>query len=399
MLNSRLEGLRDYPFQRLAALIGEQPPRTNIAPIDLSVGEPRRQPPAFVASMIDARRDSWNRYPPIQGTVEFRAACAKWLTRRYSLPEGMIDPETMVVPCAGTREGLYMAATLAVSPAKGAEPPLALMPNPFYQVYVGASVLAGAEPIFLSTSKETGFLPDLDALHARLLERTALFYLCSPANPQGAVASLDYWKRALDLARRHDFLLIADECYAEIYSTDQAPRGALEAAAASGGSLDNLLVCHTLSKRSSAPGLRSGFTVGSPHTIMLMKRLRTYACAATPLAALEAATALWSDEEHVVATRAEYRAKFDIAEKMLAGRFGFYRPEGGFYLWLDVGDGEVATKRLWSQAGIKVLPGAYLTRHSGSGPNPNEGYIRVALIEDLDKTQDALTRLLNVLQS
>ena len=273
------------------------------------------------------------------------------------------------------------------------------MPNPFYQVYVGASVLAGAEPLFLSTSKETGFLPDLDALEPALLDRAALFYLCSPANPQGAVASLDYWKRALELARRHDFLLVADECYAEIYSTDHAPSGALEAAAASGGSFDNLLVFHTLSKRSSVPGLRSGFSVGSPHTTNLMKRLRTYACAATPLATLEAATALWSEEEHVVATRAEYRAKFDVAEKLLAGRFGFYRPQGGFYLWLDVGDGEAAAKRLWSDAGVKVLPGAYLTRHEAEGRNPNQGYVRLALVEDVEKTEEALTRFLNVLQS
>jgi aspartate/methionine/tyrosine aminotransferase len=222
--------------------------------------------------------------------------------------------------------------------------------------------------------------------------------LCSPANPQGAVASLDYWKRALELARRHDFLLVADECYAEIYSTDAAPRGALEAAAALGGSLDNLLVFHTLSKRSSVPGLRCGFSVGSPHATMLLRRLRTYSCAGTPLATLEAATALWNDEEHVVETRAEYREKFDIAEKLFAGRFGFYRPPGGFYLWLDVGDGEEATQRLWSQAGVKVLPGAYLTRHDGEGPNPNQAYIRLALVDDAEKTKDALTRFLSVLQ-
>jgi aspartate/methionine/tyrosine aminotransferase len=398
MLNSRLEGLRDYPFQRLATLVGTEPPRINLPLLDLSVGEPRRPPPPMVAEIVQAKRDTWNRYPGINGTVEFRAACANWLNRRYSLPDGMIDAEAMITPCAGTREGLYMAATVAVSPREDGLRPLALMPNPFYQVYVGASVLAGAEPLFMATSKETGFLPDLDALDPATLDRTALCYLCSPANPQGAVASLDYWKRALELARRHDFLLVADECYAEIYSTDAAPRGALEAAAALGGSLDNLLVFHTLSKRSSVPGLRSGFSVGSPHATMLLRRLRTYGCAGTPLATLEAATALWNDEEHVVETRAEYREKFDIAEKLLAGRFGFYRPQGGFYLWLDVGDGEEATRRLWLEAGVKVLPGAYLTRHDAKGPNPNQGYIRLALVDDAEKTKDALTRFLNVLQ-
>jgi aspartate/methionine/tyrosine aminotransferase len=398
MLNSRLEGLREVPFQRLAALIGATPMRSNLPPIDLSVGEPRRPPPALIAELIDARRETWNRYPPVNGTVEFRAVCAKWLTRRYALPAGMIDPETMIAPCAGTREGLYMAATVAVPPRNGAAPPVAMMPNPFYQVYIGASVLAGADPIFLPTAKETGFLPDLEALDPALLDRAALFYLCSPANPQGAVASLDYWKRAITLARQHDFLLVADECYAEIYSTDVPPAGALEAAVALGGSLDNLLAFHTLSKRSSVPGLRSGFSVGSPQAINLMRRLRTYSCAATPLATLEAATALWGDEEHVVTTRNEYREKFDVAEKLLAGRFGFYRPAGGFYLWLDVGDGEEATRKLWSEAGVKVLPGAYLTRHDGPGPNPNQAYIRVALVEDVERTEEALTRFVNVLR-
>ena len=397
MLNSRLEGLRDSAFQRLAALIGASPPCSNLPTIDLSVGEPRRPPPALIAELVDAKRETWNRYPPVNGTIEFRSACARWLKRRYALPEGMIDPETMIAPCAGTREGLYMAATLAVPPRNGAAAPVAMMPNPFYQVYIGASVLAGADPIFLATSKETGFLPDLDALDPALLDRVALFYLCSPANPQGSVASLDYWKRALTLARRHDFLLVADECYAEIYSTDVPPPGALEAAVAMGGALDNLLAFHTLSKRSSVPGLRSGFSVGCPKAVALMKRLRTYSCAATPLATLEAATALWGDEEHVVTTRAEYREKFDIAERLFAGRFGFYRPAGGFYLWLEVGDGEEATRTLWSQAHVKVLPGAYLTRHDGPGPNPNQAYIRVALVEDAERTEETLTRLLNVL--
>lgn len=360
MLNQRIESLRDYPFRRLADLLAGAMPASNRPPIDLSVGEPRHQPPGFVAELIAARADSWNRYPPINGTPEFRAACANWLTRRYGLPRGMIDPETMIAPCAGTREALYMAATVAINPAEGSLKPLALMPNPFYQVYVGAAVLAGAEPVFLPATKTSAFLPDLDALTPEMLDRAQIMYLCTPANPQGAVADFGYLERALRLARRHDVLLVADECYSEIYSTDVAPTGALEVAARLGGSLDNLLVCHTLSKRSSAPGLRSGFSAGSPHAIGLMNRLRSYSCAATPLATMDAATALWNDEAHVVETRALYRAKFDIAERLLAGRFEFYRPQGGFYLWLDVGDGEAATRKLWAEGAVKVLPGAYL---------------------------------------
>jgi N-succinyldiaminopimelate aminotransferase len=398
VLNSRIEALRDYPFRRLAELLAEAKPRANVAPLDFSVGEPQHQPPPFVRSIIDARGDSWNRYPPINGTPEFRAACAAWLTRRYDLPPGTIDPETMITPCAGTREGLFMAATIAVDrPAPGGPPPLALMPNPFYQVYVGAAVLAGAEPVYMSATRETGFLPDLDVLDPETLDRAQIMYICSPANPQGSVADLEYLKKALLLARRHDFLLVVDECYAEIYSTPVRPPGALEAAKALGGSLDNLMVFHTLSKRSSAPGLRSGFSVGSPHATTLMNRLRSYSCAATPFATLDAATALWNDEDHVAATRALYVEKFDMAERLLGGRFGFYRPAGGFYLWLDVGDGEEATRRLWADAGVKVLPGAYLTRHNGEGANPSQGYIRIALVGELDATEDALTRVARIL--
>lgn len=392
MLNQRIEGLRDYPFRRLAELIAGATPASNRPPIDLSVGEPRHQPPGFVNELIAARGDSWNRYPPINGTPEFRAACAAWLTRRYGLPDSMIDAETMIAPCAGTREALYMAATVAINPDGGATKPLALMPNPFYQVYVGAAVLAGAEPVFLGATKASNFLPDLDALTPEMLDRTQIMYLCTPANPQGAVAGFAYLERALRLARKHDFLLVSDECYSEIYSTDTPPTGSLEIAAALGGSLDNLMVCHTLSKRSSAPGLRSGFSVGSPEAIGLLNRLRSYSCAATPFATMEAATALWRDEAHVDETRALYRAKFDIAERLLGGRFDFYRPEGGFYLWLNVGDGEAATRRLWAEGGVKVLPGAYLTKH-GEGPNPSQGYIRIALVSDLASTEEALTRV------
>jgi N-succinyldiaminopimelate aminotransferase len=396
MLNQRIDSLREYPFRRLAALISGATPATNRPVIDLSVGEPQHQPPEFVKEIIAARSDTWNRYPPINGTPEFRAACAAWLNRRYNLPAGMIDPDTMISPCAGSRESLFMLATIAINAEEGGPKPLALMPNPFYQVYVGASVIAGAEPVFMTATKETGFLPDLDSLTPEMLDRTQIMYLCTPANPQGAVADFAYLERAIKLARKHDFLLVSDECYSEIYTTGVPPIGALEVAAALGGSLDNLVVSHTLSKRSSSPGLRSGFTVGAPYTMDLMNRLRTYSCSATPFATLEAATALWSDEQHVIEAREQYRAKFDIAERLLADRFDFYRPQAGFYLWLDVGDGEVAARKLWAEGGVKVLPGAYLTKHP-EGPNPMQAYIRIALVSDLASTEEALTRVANLL--
>jgi aspartate/methionine/tyrosine aminotransferase len=396
MLNTRLDSLRDYPFVRLAALIEGVTPRANVEPILLSVGEPQHRPPEFIRDII-ARHEDWNRYPPINGTPEFRRACADWLTRRYKLPAGMIDPETMIAPCAGTREGLYMAATLGIDRADGAPRPLSFIPNPLYQVYLGASLLAGAEPVLMPTTRATNFLPDLDALDPTALDRAQIMYLCSPSNPQGAVADLDYLKKAIRLARKHDFLLVLDECYAEIYGGDVPPPGGLEAVHALGGSLDNVILFHTLSKRSSVPGLRSGFAVGAPRTITLLHRLRSYAAAATPLATLDAATALWNDEAHVLENRAAYRKKFDIAERLLGGRFGFYRPGGGFYLWLDVGDGEAAAKKLWHEAAVKVLPGAYLTRPDPDGSNPNQAYIRIALVSDIETTEAALTRIARTL--
>jgi N-succinyldiaminopimelate aminotransferase len=399
MYNARLDLLNDYPFQRLADLLAGITPRANLPPIAMHVGEPQHQPPAFVREIIDRGSATWNRYPPLQGTPEFKAACAGWLTRRYKLKQGSLNPETQIGPVAGTREGLFQAALLAVTPQADGARPIALMPNPFYQVYYGAAVMAGADCVFMPATKATGFLPDLDAIPAATLARTQIMYLCSPANPQGAVADLAYLQKAIRLAREHNFLLVSDECYGELYYTDTPPPGALEAAAKLGGGLENLIVFHTLSKRSSAPGLRCGFASGSSDTISRFNRLRAFSCAATPLAIQDAAVALWNDEEHVVANRAVYRAKYEIAERLLGDRFGYYRPGGGFYLWLDVVDGEAAAKRLWQEAGIKVLPGGYVTKPDADGRNIGKSYIRVALVHDLETTEAALTRMASVLET
>jgi len=263
-------------------------------------------------------------------------------------------------------------------------------------VYVGAAVMSRAEPVYLSATPETGFLPDLGALDIETLKRTALAYICSPANPQGTIASLDYLKTALELARKYDFVLAVDECYAEIYDAAPPP-GALEAAGQLGGALDHLLVFHSLSKRSSAPGLRSGFVAGDADLIAKLKTLRNYGGATMPVPLLAASAALWRDEAHVRTNRDLYRQKFDIADKLLSGQFGYYRPEGGFYLWLDVGDGEAAAKKLWGQAGVKVIPGAYLARLDRDGFNPGIPYIRVALVQEPGTIGDALSRIRDTL--
>ena len=392
MLNPRLHELSDYMFRRLAQLLEGIEPAAERAPIDLSIGQPMHPVPELLGETLRAHDHLWGRYPPVGGTPEFRAAAASWLTRRYHLPQGALDPERHVLPCAGTKEALFMIAQVVVPERKAGRVPAVLMPNPFYNVYLGAAAIAGAEPILLPATARTGHLPALAELSPELLERTAAFYLCTPANPQGAAADLDYLRRAVGLARRYDFALIVDECYAEIY-TRAAPVGALQAALALDGGLDNVLVFHSLSKRSSAAGLRSGFVAGDPALLTAFARLRSYGAAVQPLPIVAAATALWQDEQHVIANRAMYQAKFDLADRCLAGLFDYVRPDGGFFLWLDVGDGEIVTRRLWAEAALKVLPGAYLGRPDAHGRNPGASAIRVALVHDLATTEAALSRL------
>ncbi|HWG80648.1 MAG TPA: aminotransferase class I/II-fold pyridoxal phosphate-dependent enzyme [Stellaceae bacterium] len=388
---SRLARLADNPFARLTELLAGAQPRANVAPIAMSVGEPQHETPALVQRILAANAHLWNRYPPMAGTPEYRAACAQWLQRRYRLPDGMITAERHVLALSGTKEGLFQLGLLAVPDAKSGKTPVVLLPNPYYLVYAGGGVMGGAELTPLDATAENGFLPDLDAIPAERLERCALFYLCTPANPQGAIASQAYLQKALKLARDWGFVLAVDECYCEIY--DRAPPpGALEAALALGGDLRNLLVFHSLSKRSNAAGMRCGFVAGDPDLIQRFQHLRSYGGAQVPLPLQLAATALWQDEAHVEANRALYRRKFDIAEELLAGRFGFYRPAGGFFLWLDVGDGEAAAKRLWREAAIRTLPGAYIARGERVH-NPGRRYIRVALVHDDETIAAGLDRL------
>jgi len=395
-VNPLLDTLSDYPFEALRTLLNPVTPVVNDPPIIMSLGEPQHQPPALLTEALAAHAHEWNKYPPMAGTPELRQAIADWLIRRYRLLPGSLHPDRHVVTLAGTKEGLYLFSSLAVPRRKRGSRPIVLVPNPYYLVYNGAATMAGADAVFLDATHENGFMPDLAAIPRAVLERTALFYLCSPANPQGTVASLDYLKQAILLARRHDFVLAVDECYAEIY--DRAPpSGALEACAALGDGFDQVVVFHSLSKRSSAAGLRSGFVAGDPRLIGHFKHLRDYGGCQVPLPIQAAATALWRDEAHVEESRARYRRKFDIAEAAIAGRFGFYRPEGGFFLWLDVGDGEAATLRLWRDAAIRVLPGGYTARASAGRDNPGSRYIRLAIVHDEATLETAFARIARVL--
>lgn len=396
MLNPRLEQLGGYPFRRLDALLDAEPPPDPGSVLNMAIGEPQHPVPDLLTETLARYGTLWNKYPPVSGTPGYRRAVADWLTRRYALPEGSVHPDHHVLPLAGTKEGLYMVASLVVGERADGRRPAVLVPNPFYNVYLGAAVMAGAEPVYLPSTAEGGFLPDLEALEPELLERTALFYLTSPGNPQGMAADRDYLRQAIALARRFEFVLVLDECYAELYY-GRPPDGGLAAAIAEDGSFDNVLVMHSLSKRSNAAGLRVGFVAGDARLIKAFAHLRSYGAATPPLPVIHAATALWQDEAHVIENRALYARKFEMAERRLGNRFGFYRPDGGFFLWLEVGDGEDAARRLWREAGLKVLPGGYLGRNDPECGNPGSAYIRLALVHALPEVESALDRLASTL--
>lgn len=404
--SSRFESLPDSPFPRLNALIeGIEPGKP---PLVMSLGEPQHPFPGFVMEEISRNSALFGKYPPIVGTAEFRNAAAGWLGRRYGIAEAIgkgraLDPETQILPVNGTREALFNIAQIATPPEKAGKRPAILMPNPFYQCYAAAALAAGAEPVYIAATRETGFMPDFEALPEELLARTAMIYFCSPANPQGSVASLDYLKRLIALAREAAIVLAIDECYADIYDREP-PAGALQAALGmdpeGGDPFANIIVFHSLSKRSSLPGLRSGFCAGERALMQRFRNFRNIAAPQVPLPLMAASAACWNDDAHAAANRDLYRAKIDAAERVLGNRFGFYRPPGGFFLWLDVGDGEKAARELWAKAGVKVLPGAYLSREDspyGPGGNPGAAYIRVALVDGVAETEEALARMAEVL--
>lgn len=369
----------------------------------LSLGEPQHAFPEFVSDVLRTHEKDYGKYPPIIGTTPFRDAAAGWLARRYNLPPEVLEPDARLLPVNGTREALFNLALVACPTEKAGKQPAVLMPNPFYQCYASAAIAAGAEPHYIAATAENGFLPDFEALDSDLLARTAMIYFCSPANPQGTVAPLDYLKRLITLAREHDITLVIDECYADIYDKDEPP-GGLQAAldltiTKSGDAFENLMVFHSLSKRSNLPGLRSGFCAGDKDLIKRFRSFRNISAPQSPLPVLAAATACWNDDAHSAENRARYQAKNDIAERILGNRYGFYRPAGGFFLWLDVSDGVEAAKKLWEEAGLKVLPGRYLARDDASlkDNNPGARYIRLALVQDEKTIEEALTRLTNVL--
>ena len=391
-MNPRLAALHAYPFERLARLKAGLTPPPHLKHIAMSIGEPQHTPPEFVIETLRRSLTELSSYPSTHGLPQLRAACAAWLTRRYGLKEGSVDPDTMVLPVNGTREALFAFVQAATDAARA---PLIAMPNPCYQIYEGAALLAHAQPYFLDTRAESGFQPDLAAVPAQVWQRCQVLILCSPGNPSGAVLPLEFLRRALDLAARYDFIVASDECYADIYLDEAAPpHGLLEAAEAAGRThFERCVVFHSLSKRSSLPGLRSGFVAGDPAILSRFLLYRTYHGSAMPLPTQLGSIAAWRDETHVTENRRLYQEKFARVVPLLGAHLELERPAGAFYLWPQVGgDDERFTRELYARQNVTVLPGSYLSRASARG-DPGAQRVRISLVPPLAQCLEAAERI------
>jgi N-succinyldiaminopimelate aminotransferase len=391
-MNPRLGSLHTYPFEKLNKLLAGAVPPANLPPIPLYIGEPQHEPPALV---LEALRQGVNRlgsYPLTAGTLELRSSAARWLERRFSLRAGSVDPASMVLPVNGTREALFALVQTVVDPS---DMPVVILPNPFYQIYEGAALLAGATPFYLNATAASHFAPDLDSIPQAVLDRTQVLFLCSPGNPTGAVLHENYLARALDLAERHNFVVAADECYAEIFPDEATPPPSLlEVAQATGRDrFQRCIVFHSLSKRSSVPGLRSGFVAGDPELLRKFLLYRTYQGGAMSPMVQMASAAAWDDDAHVRVNRQLYREKFAQVLPILSPVLSVRKPDGAFYLWIDVdGDDERFTRDLFAAQNVTVLPGSYLGRTTEHG-NPGAGRIRLSLTATLEDCVTAAMRI------
>ncbi|WP_137701048.1 aminotransferase class I/II-fold pyridoxal phosphate-dependent enzyme [Marimonas lutisalis] len=392
MFPERFSNLPAYAFPRLRALLDHHQPGGDV--VHMTIGEPKHAFPAWVPGLIADNASGFNDYPPNDGTPGLRGAISRWIERRYGVAS---DPDTQVMPLNGTREGLYNVCMALVPEKVRGEQPLILLPNPFYQVYMIGAISVNARPVMVAATRENGFLPDFSGLPTDMLNRVAAAYICSPSNPQGAVADRAYLRELIGLAEHFDFQIFADECYSEIYRDDPPP-GALEVAAEMGAHPERVVVFHSLSKRSNLPGLRSGFVAGGPESIRRLKQLRAYAGAPIPLPLQIASEKVWDDEEHVIENRRLYQEKYAVADQVMAGIQGYQGPQAGFFLWLPVDDGEETALKAWKETGVRVLPGAYLARDV-NGINPGKGYVRVAMVAPKDEMEHGLIRLRDCIYS
>ncbi len=397
-MNSLLTRLQPYPFERLRALMtGVAAPA--LSPIRLSIGEPQHETPEIIREALTGNLDGLSTYPATAGLDVLRETMAAWFRQRYGLPQfGAAD----VLPVNGTREALFAFAQAVVDTTRPSQSPVVVCPNPFYQIYEGAALLAGAQPLFLNQTADGSFDLDLDSLSPDQWRRTQLLYVCSPGNPTGRVFDLDVWRELFDYADRYGFVIASDECYSELYfDEDRPPLGGLEAAHRLGRDFHNLIVFTSLSKRSNAPGLRSGGVAGDRALLERFLLYRTYHGSAMSLPVQHASIAAWRDESHVRANRAQYREKFDAVLPMLeagtGGSFATARPDAGFYLWARVpgGDDEAFTRELFARGHVSVLPGRYLARDA-HGLNPGAGYVRIALVPPKSDCVEAARRIVEI---
>ena len=391
-MNPDLAKLQPYPFEKLHKLKAGVNLQTQAAHIALSIGEPKHPTPPFIIDTLTRALSGLSAYPATKGLLPLRVSIAAWLQQRFQLPAASIDPERQVLPVSGTREALFAFAQAVVERAAN---PLVMMPNPFYQIYEGAALLAGAQPYFLNVTAANGFLPDFDAVPENVWNRCQLLYLCSPGNPTGAVMSLVQLQRVIELADRYNFIIASDECYSELYFDEQRPPPGLLQAAAAMGRHDyrRCVVFHSLSKRSNVPGLRSGFVAGDARVLEKFLLYRTYHGCALPLYVQAASKVAWEDEIHVRENRALYRAKFDAVIEILKPVLDVQQPGGAFYLWphTPLPDTEF-TRGLYAQQNVTVLPGSYLSRDA-HGTNPGTGYVRIALVAEMQECIDAAQRI------
>ncbi|MCR9186471.1 MAG: succinyldiaminopimelate transaminase [Halieaceae bacterium] len=394
-MNVLLDALHPYPFEKLRALFADLKPASSQAHIALSIGEPRHASPPFVLETLAANLPLLANYPATRGEAVLRETIADWLQRRFHLQS--VNAECEVLPVNGTREALFAFAQAVVTAGPGAA---VVSPNPFYQIYEGAALLAGAQPEFVNATASSGHLPDFAAVPASVWERCQLLYICTPGNPSGAVMSIEQLQTLVALAEHHDFIIASDECYSEIYSDEaNPPPGLLQACALMGNDrFKRCVVFHSLSKRSNLPGLRSGFVAGDATVLAEFLRYRTYHGCAMSLHHQHASVAAWNDEEHVRANRAQYRQKFDAVLPILQGHLQMERPDAGFYLWPEtpVADTEFA-RQLYQQAHVTVVPGSFLARETAAG-NPGSRRVRMALVASLEDCVEAAERMVRVIE-
>lgn len=391
-MNNALQQLQPYPFEKLRALLGSVQPAADKSPIALSIGEPKHRSPAFVAEALAANLDQLAVYPSTLGIPALREAIANWCGRRFGLPAGVLDPARHVLPVNGTREALFAFTQAVVE--RGVDG-LVVSPNPFYQIYEGAALLAGAQPHYLACLEEHGFNPDFDAVSDEVWQRCQILFLCSPGNPTGALIPLPTLKKLIALADKFDFVIAADECYSELYFDEGNPPAGLLTACAELGRHDfkRCVVFHSLSKRSNLPGLRSGFVAGDADILKSFLLYRTYHGCAMPVQTQLASVAAWNDEAHVKANRDLYREKFDAVLAILDGVLDVQRPDGGFYLWAKTPiDDETFTRELFAREHVTVVPGSYLSR-AVDGNNPGAGRVRMALVAPLAECVAAAERI------